>query len=117
MESCVFVSEDFPKENRMQANKKLTLVKLKIVIFYIQCCVTYFLIQIIMTEKEFNTNYLNIAKSLEGQSLKDCIFILEQSIKIFENIAKNHTLKLYRTDKELDEWIKNSFDSKHPEYH
>ena len=34
MESCVFVCEDFPKENQKQANEQLILVKLKIAIFY-----------------------------------------------------------------------------------
>ena len=34
-ESLVIISEDFPKENKMHANKQLTLVKLAI--FYILC--------------------------------------------------------------------------------
>ena len=38
MESCVFECEDFPKENQKQANRQLTLVKLKVAIFYIRCC-------------------------------------------------------------------------------
>ena len=38
-ESCVFVCEDFPKENQKLANEQLTLVKLKLAIFYILCCV------------------------------------------------------------------------------
>uniref|UniRef100_UPI0019D2550A hypothetical protein n=1 Tax=Yeosuana marina TaxID=1565536 RepID=UPI0019D2550A len=37
MESCVFVCEDFPKENQKLANEQLTLVKLKLAIFYILC--------------------------------------------------------------------------------
>jgi len=32
-ESCVFVCEDFPKENQKLANKQLTLVWLKLAIF------------------------------------------------------------------------------------
>ena len=42
MESCVFVCEDFPKENQKQANEQLILVKLKIAIFYILCCKQFF---------------------------------------------------------------------------
>lgn len=38
MESCVFVCEDFPSENRMQASKTTHIVKLKIAIF-IHCFV------------------------------------------------------------------------------
>ena len=37
MESCVFVCEDFPKENQMQANEQQTLVKHKIAINYTRC--------------------------------------------------------------------------------
>ncbi len=37
-ESCVFVCEDFPKENQKLANKQLTLVLLKLAIFFIRCC-------------------------------------------------------------------------------
>ena len=37
MESCVFVREDFPKENQKLANKQLPFVKPKIAIFYILC--------------------------------------------------------------------------------
>jgi hypothetical protein len=39
IESGVFVHEDFPKENQKQANGQLTLVKVKLAIFYILCCV------------------------------------------------------------------------------
>ena len=42
MKFCVFECEDFPKENQMQANKKLTLVKSKTAIFYILCWQPFF---------------------------------------------------------------------------
>ncbi len=42
-ESCVFVCEDFPKENQKQANEQLTLVKLKVAIFFIRCYLQFFL--------------------------------------------------------------------------
>jgi hypothetical protein len=37
MNGNVFVCEDFPKENQKLANEQLTLVKLKLAIFYILC--------------------------------------------------------------------------------
>jgi hypothetical protein len=42
MESCVFECGDFPKENQTQAKEQLTLVKLKLAIFYIRCCKQFF---------------------------------------------------------------------------
>lgn len=37
MESCEFVSGEFPQEIQTQAKEQLTLIKLKIAIFYIRC--------------------------------------------------------------------------------
>ncbi len=54
MESCVFVCEDFPKENQKLVNQQLTLVKLKIAIFYIQCYQTFFLFKSLIFQKSMS---------------------------------------------------------------